>query len=99
MFTGVWDCFSPENIVDIIRYQISLGATLTQACTFICNACVAPSSAFRVGTDNITIIVVAFFLQGRTREEWMKWIAERVGTNVGRPPLQPSLKSMDHLSH
>ena len=85
MFTGVWDCFSSEDVIDIIRYQISLGATLTQACTFICNACVAPSRSFRVGTDNITIVVVAF-LQGRTRTEWMEWITERVRTNVGRTP-------------
>ena len=100
MFTGVWDCFSPEDVINMIRYQISLGATLTQACTFMCNACVAPYQTFGVGTDNITIIVVAF-LQGRTRMEWMEWITERVRTNVGcTPPIIPQIfgtyKPLEH---
>ena len=88
MFTGVWDCFSPEDVVNIIRYQILLGATLTQACTFMCNACVAPYPTLGVGTDNITIIVVAF-LQGRMRMEWMEWITEQVRSTPGPPSVIP----------
>ncbi len=70
IYSGIWDCFGSQEAIDIIRYHISLGATLTQACVFMCDVCVAPSRSYPFGTDNTTIIIVAF-LHGQTEAEWM----------------------------
>ena len=65
---------------------------LTQACVFMCDVCVAPSRSSPFGTDNMTIIIVAF-LHVQTEAEWMDWIAARVQAQVGRatPSTIPQL--------
>jgi serine/threonine protein phosphatase PrpC len=109
IFSGIWDCFSSQELVDIIRYHISLGATLVQTCTFICDICIAPRLKFRgqvypYGTDNMTIIIAAF-LHGKTRAEWMESIAERVKTKSGRATpstirqLYSGLQLTEHPAH
>jgi len=100
---GIWDCFGSQEAIDIIRYHISLGATLTQACVFMCDVCVAPSRSYPFGTDNTTIIIVVF-LHGQTEAEWMDWIAARVQAQVGRatPSTIPQLymdKQLQHPAH
>ena len=105
MFTGLWDCFTSQEVVDMVRYQISLGATLAQTSAFICNTCVAPAkAAFSAGTDNTTIIIIAF-LHGKTRTGWMKWITERVERNAdwstlsSIPQIYGLYKPLMHPAH
>ena len=92
-FLGIWDCVKLQELIDIIRYHISLGATLSQTCAFICDLCIAPKfwqpSLDQVnhrGADNITIIIVAL-LQGQTKARWMEWISERVRMQTGYSTL------------
>ena len=91
MFLGIWDCVESQELIDIIRYHISLGATLSQTCAFICDLCIAPtfwkSSSEQFdhrGADNMTIIIVAF-LHGQTKAQWMEWISGRVRMQTGYP--------------
>ncbi len=100
IFIGIWECYDPQEVVDIARYHISLGATLTQTCTFIIDTCVAPIASSPYGRDNMTIAIVAF-LHGQTKEEWMKWMATRVAEKAGyaTPSRIPQIYSEKRVKH
>jgi protein phosphatase 2C family protein 2/3 len=53
---------------------------------FLCTLCLAPdtSSGAGIGCDNMTAMIVAV-LNGRTKEEWYAWVADRVARQVGYP--------------
>ena len=70
--------------MDIIRLQVSQRKELSEICEFICDHCLAPdtSSGAGVGCDNMTIMIVGL-LNGRTKEEWYDWMAERVEKHIG----------------
>lgn len=50
----------------------------------ICDHCLAPDtiSGAGIGCDNMTVLVVAI-THGRTKEEWYKWVKERVKSEYG----------------
>jgi len=81
---GIWDCLSSQQVVDIIRFEISQGKELEEITELICDHCLAPDTASRIGIgcDNMTVLVVAL-LHGRTREEWYSWITDRVKNSYG----------------
>ncbi len=90
-FLGIWDCVDSQELIDIIRYHISLGATLSQTCAFICDLCIVPKfwkpnpdDVDHRGADNMTIIIVAL-LHGQTKAQWMEWISGRVRMQTGYP--------------
>ena len=50
----------------------------------MCDHCLAPdtTSAGDIGCDNMTVLIVAI-THGRKKEEWIKWIKERVKNQYG----------------
>ncbi|TDL22208.1 PP2C-domain-containing protein [Rickenella mellea] len=98
---GIWDCLSSQQVVDIVRLQVSERKELTEICEFLCDHCLAPdtTSGAGVGCDNMTVLIVAI-LNGRTKEEWYDWVAERVEKKVGRetPSAVPELYPASRLS-
>lgn len=103
MFAGITECLESQQLVDIIRYHISLGATPAQACTFICDICTAPSAwqkdrKHTRGSDNMTIIIAAL-LHGKEKTAWMQWISERTKaskTPSDIPQLYPGMPLVRH---
>lgn len=88
---GIWDCLSSQQVVDFVRYQVSEGKELSEIGEMMCDHCLAPdtSSGAGIGCDNMTVLIVAI-THGRSKEEWYKWIADRVKNNVGyTTPSQP----------
>ncbi|KAG2010210.1 phophatase 2C family protein [Coprinopsis cinerea AmutBmut pab1-1] len=88
---GIWDCLSSQQVVDFVRYQVSQGKELQEIGEMICDHCLAPdtSSGAGIGCDNMTVLIVAI-THGRTKEEWYKWITDRVNSNYGyATPSQP----------
>lgn len=67
----------------------------------ICEHCLAPdtSSAAGIGCDNMTILIVAI-LNGRTKEEWYKWMADRVRNQYGfpTPEVVPQIYAANRLA-
>lgn len=56
---------------------------LHEICELMMDKCVAPDSDWGgVGCDNMTVLIVAI-LNGRTKEQWYDWVADRVRNNVG----------------
>ncbi|KAJ7644114.1 phosphatase 2C-like domain-containing protein [Roridomyces roridus] len=97
---GIWDCLSSQQVVNFIRYQISEGKDLTEIGEMMCEHCLAPdtSSGAGIGCDNMTVLIVAL-LHGRTKEEWVEWVTERVKTGYGfkTPSALPQLYAQSRL--
>lgn len=97
---GIWDCLSSQQVVDFVRYQVSLGKDLVQICEMMCEHCLAPdtSSGAGIGCDNMTVLIVAL-LHGRTKEEWQSWVTDRVKNNYGykTPSDLPQLYAQSRL--
>ncbi|KAG6333839.1 hypothetical protein ID866_5251 [Astraeus odoratus] len=83
---GIWDCLSSQQVVDFIRLKVSEGKELVEIGEMMCEHCLAPdtSSAAGIGCDNMTILIVAI-LNGRTKQEWYQWMADRVKNQHGFP--------------
>lgn len=99
-FLGIWDCLTSQQVVDVIRYQVSEGKKLSEITEMICDHCLAPDTTSRlgIGCDNMTILVVVF-LHGRTKEEWYSWITDRVKNRIGyeTPNTLPQLYSPSRI--
>jgi protein phosphatase 2C family protein 2/3 len=82
--------------VDCVRRLVAQKKDLGEICEIIMDRCVAPDSDIGagIGCDNMTIMVVAL-LNGRTKEEWYDWMADRVQRKWGRetPEELPQLYS------
>ncbi|KDR84393.1 hypothetical protein GALMADRAFT_237240 [Galerina marginata CBS 339.88] len=90
---GIWECLSSQQVVNYIRYQVSVGKELPEICEMLFELCLAPSTYwYQTGTDNMTLIIVAI-THGRTEKEWYEWVTERVKAGCGykTPSTSPSL--------
>ena len=95
---GIWDCLSSQQVIDLVRYQVSQGKELTAICEMILEHCLAPSTeSGNKGCDNMTLLIVGI-THGRTKKAWYKWIKERVKNRHGHktretpPRLYPQHK-------
>ncbi|KAF8672122.1 PP2C protein [Rhizoctonia solani] len=93
---GIWDCLTSQQVVDCVRRLAAEKKSLGEICETIMDRCVAPDSDIGagIGCDNMTIMVVAI-LNGRTKEEWYDWMADRVNRKWGHetPEELPQLYS------
>jgi protein phosphatase PTC2/3 len=100
MIAGIWDCLSSQDVVNVVRYQVSEGRELTEIGEMICDHCLAPdtTSGAGIGCDNMTVLIVAI-THGRSKEEWYAWIADRVRNNYGyeTPSALPQLYAQSRL--
>ncbi|KDR84394.1 hypothetical protein GALMADRAFT_711221 [Galerina marginata CBS 339.88] len=81
---GIWDCLTSQQVVDYIRYHVSEGKELPEICEMLFEYCLSPvtNDGYTNGCDNMTMIIVAI-THGRTKEEWYKWVTERVKSRYG----------------
>lgn len=91
---GIWDCLTSQQVVDIIRLQISQRKELNDIAESLCDLCLAPDTNFDAGKgcDNMTVLIIGL-LNGRTKEQWYDWIADRVQNKYGydTPPEVPQI--------
>ncbi|KAJ7288355.1 phosphatase 2C-like domain-containing protein [Mycena rebaudengoi] len=97
---GIWDCLTSQQVVNFVRYQVSEGKDLTEIGEMMCEHCLAPdtSSGAGIGCDNMTVLIVAL-LHGRTKEEWVAWVTDRVKNEYGykTPSTLPQLYAQSRL--
>ncbi|KZW01591.1 protein serine/threonine phosphatase 2C [Exidia glandulosa HHB12029] len=79
---GLWDCLSSQQVISYVRLEIARGVPLAEICESIMDFCLAPEGTYRIGTDNMTIVIVAL-LAGRTFKGWYEWVKERVDQRIG----------------
>lgn len=98
--SGIWDCLTSQQVVDLVRYQISEGKELTEVGEMICDHCLAPdiNAGAGIGCDNMTLVIIGL-THGRSKEEWYAWIKERVKSGDGyqTPDTPPALYSQSRL--
>lgn len=86
--------------MDFIRLRVSEGKELHEIGEEICEHCLAPdtSSGTGIGCDNMTILIIAI-LNGKTKQEWYSWIADRAKTGYGfdTPQTIPQIYSPARL--
>lgn len=80
---GIWDVLKNQEVVDFVRRCIAERKPLHEICELIMDRCLAPDSDWGgVGCDNMTVLIVGL-LNGKTKDEWYDWIADRVEKGVG----------------
>lgn len=80
---GIWDVLKNQEAIDFVRRCIAMRKELPEICELMMDKCLAPDSDWGgVGCDNMTVLIVGL-LNGRTKEEWYDWIADRVDKGVG----------------
>ncbi|KAB5588992.1 Protein phosphatase [Ceratobasidium theobromae] len=93
---GIWDCLTSQQVIDCVRRLVAQRKDLGEICEIIMDRCVAPDSDIGagIGCDNMTIMVVAL-LNGRTKDAWYDWMADRVERKWGHetPEELPQLYS------
>jgi hypothetical protein len=101
MWVGIWDCLTSQQVVDIVRYQISKGKCLAEISGLIFDHCLRPESddGHSTGQDNMTMILVGL-LGNRTKKKWYTWITNRVkkGHGYKTPSALPELYSPQRLA-
>jgi protein phosphatase 2C family protein 2/3 len=96
---GIWDCLTSQQVVDIVRYQISEGKSFSEIPGIIFDICLKPDDVGDdKGQDNMTMVLVAL-MHGRTKEEWYTWITDRVKSGYGyqTPTKLPQLYSEERV--
>ncbi|KIW05420.1 uncharacterized protein PV09_03930 [Verruconis gallopava] len=80
---GIWDCQSSQAVVEFVRRGIAAGQELHAICENLMDNCLASNSdTGGVGCDNMTVVIVAL-LNGKTKDEWYKMVADRVANGDG----------------
>ncbi|KAI0061706.1 PP2C-domain-containing protein, partial [Artomyces pyxidatus] len=97
---GIWDCLTSQEVVNVVRLQVSQGAKLQDICENLCDLCLAPDTrnGAGIGCDNMTVLIVAL-LNGKTLAEWYAKIKERVENQVGykTPDTLPRIYAQSRL--
>lgn len=95
LLTGIWDCQTSQEVIEFVRRGIAAKQELHLICENMMDNCLASTTeGGGVGCDNMTMIIVGL-LQGKTKEEWYKCIADRVARGDG--PCAPPEYGMFYL--
>ncbi|ODV69919.1 protein serine/threonine phosphatase 2C [Hyphopichia burtonii NRRL Y-1933] len=75
---GIWDCYTNNQLISLIRKKISEDWKLNHITEFILNDCIGMASSITgIGFDNMTLIIVAIHTNGNI-DEWYQIIKNRV---------------------
>ncbi len=71
---------SNEDIVRYLTKQIAITGSVSEAVESLMDKCLSPDYETVIGSDNMTITVVAL-LRGRSLEEWIEHIRQQARTS------------------
>jgi len=58
---GIWDVMSSQQAVDFVRERLRNGATPSEVCAALCDACMAPNTqGMGLGCDNMSVVLCVF---------------------------------------
>lgn len=76
---GIWDCYKSNDLIDLIRHQLSLGKKLTEINEIILDNCIGMANTVTgIGFDNMTIIIVALHSQLNSLDLWHRSIKNKI---------------------
>lgn len=75
---GIWDCYTNDQLVQLIRGKLAYGWDLRHITEYILNDCISMASANTgVGFDNMTLMIVALHPDS-SMEEWAAAMEKRI---------------------
>ncbi|KAJ2959597.1 hypothetical protein NQZ79_g4891 [Umbelopsis isabellina] len=94
---GIWDCKTNQEAVDFVRAGLGEKKTVEEICEELMDDCLAPNSEIGgVGCDNMTVVIVGI-LNGKTEDEWYKWMASRCQSAVAKKAEQDEAKQNEPI--
>lgn len=76
---GIWDCYKSNELLDLIRHQLSLGKKLTEINETVLSNCIARANTVTgVGFDNMTIIIVALHSDTNGLDSWYRLTKNKI---------------------
>lgn len=68
---GIWDCYKPRDLLELIRHQLSLGKKLTEINEIVLDNCIGMANTVTgIGFDNMTIIIIALHKDLGNLDTW-----------------------------
>ena len=76
---GVWDCYRPQDLVRVIRHELSLGKKLTDINALVLDNCIGMANTVTgIGFDNMTLIIVALHEKLKGLDDWYFHIKNKI---------------------
>lgn len=76
---GIWDCYKSNELLELIRHQLSLGKKLTEINEIVLSNSIARANTVTgVGFDNMTIIVVALHSETNGLDAWYRLTKNKI---------------------
>lgn len=76
---GIWDCYKSDDLVALIRHNLSLGKRLTEINEIILDNCIGMANTVTgIGFDNMTIILVALHKDMKNMDAWYRMMKNKV---------------------
>lgn len=68
---GIWDCYKSNDLINLIRHQLSLGKKLTEINETVLDNCIGMANTISgIGFDNMTMIIVALHKDLKNLDAW-----------------------------
>ncbi|QPG73001.1 hypothetical protein FOA43_000305 [Brettanomyces nanus] len=76
---GVWDCYRPQDLVHVIRHELSLGKKLTDVNELVLDSCIGMANTVTgIGFDNMTLIIVALHQNYKDLNDWYTHMKNKI---------------------
>lgn len=83
--------------MDFVRAGLGEKKTVEEICEELMDDCLAPNSEIGgVGCDNMTVVIVGI-LNGKTEDEWYKWMASRCQSAIAKKAEQEKTKQSEQI--
>lgn len=76
---GIWDCYKSNDLIHLIRHQLSLGKKLTEINEIILDNCIGMANTITgIGFDNMTIIIIALHKDETNLDSWYQTTKKKI---------------------
>lgn len=76
---GIWDCYKSNDLIELIRHQLSLGKKLPEINEIILDNSIGMANTITgIGFDNMTIIIVAFHSDLNSLDTWYRFMKNKI---------------------
>jgi protein phosphatase PTC4 len=76
---GIWDCYKSNDLIELIRRELSFGKKLPEINEIILDSCIGMANTITgIGFDNMTIIIVALHRDFNSLDTWYRLMKNKI---------------------